>query len=374
MQNQQYIKPDLLSVIEKFTNSHVSYGKAICCPFHHEKDPSLHIYEDQHWYCFGCNRSGDAYDFYGYLRYGDAWDSKNPEMFREAAKMIRSSSCKSYVYTDEPKPQEKDVPPESYSVLKWVTNVYHRALLRADDPAAAGARKYLFERGYNDDVIRRLKIGYAGHNVLYKKGLQLDAEKRIVYVEELKKLKLLNENGREYYYNRIIFPNVTKEGEVTNLTGRALSKKAGKRYLNIPEFKKQLYLIGLSNPELPLYLMESVTDTVSMRQLGYQSVAVNGTALSKKMAASLDPFKKIIIVPQNDLASQNAASTWCDMVPRCKVLLLDYVQGKQKDMNDILRQEGDVRAKAKIERASEHLLEKDEYMHVVLDLFSRKEN
>lgn len=34
----------------------------ICCPFHNEKTPSLHLWED-HWYCFGCKRGGSAIDF-----------------------------------------------------------------------------------------------------------------------------------------------------------------------------------------------------------------------------------------------------------------------------------------------------------------------
>ena len=36
----------------------------ICCPFHGDNTPSLKIYSDNRgWYCFGCNRGGDAIDF-----------------------------------------------------------------------------------------------------------------------------------------------------------------------------------------------------------------------------------------------------------------------------------------------------------------------
>jgi len=34
------------------------------CPFHDEKTPSFAIFEDNHFYCFGCNVWGDAIDFY----------------------------------------------------------------------------------------------------------------------------------------------------------------------------------------------------------------------------------------------------------------------------------------------------------------------
>ena len=37
-------------------------GRKISCPFHDEKTPSLNFYDD-HFYCFGCAESGDAFSF-----------------------------------------------------------------------------------------------------------------------------------------------------------------------------------------------------------------------------------------------------------------------------------------------------------------------
>jgi hypothetical protein len=37
-------------------------NRKICCPFHDEKTPSLHIYPD-HYYCFGCGAYGDHIDW-----------------------------------------------------------------------------------------------------------------------------------------------------------------------------------------------------------------------------------------------------------------------------------------------------------------------
>jgi hypothetical protein len=40
----------------------------IACPFHDDRDPSLQLYEDGSWYCFGaCRRGGSIYDFAGLL-------------------------------------------------------------------------------------------------------------------------------------------------------------------------------------------------------------------------------------------------------------------------------------------------------------------
>lgn len=40
----------------------------IACPFHDDHDPSLQLYDDGTWYCFGaCRRGGSIYDFAGLL-------------------------------------------------------------------------------------------------------------------------------------------------------------------------------------------------------------------------------------------------------------------------------------------------------------------
>lgn len=35
-----------------------------CCPLHGEKTPSLCIYDNGSWYCFGCHRGGDTVQLY----------------------------------------------------------------------------------------------------------------------------------------------------------------------------------------------------------------------------------------------------------------------------------------------------------------------
>ncbi len=35
----------------------------ICCPFHHEKTPSLMFFPNGSWHCFGCHLGGSVFDF-----------------------------------------------------------------------------------------------------------------------------------------------------------------------------------------------------------------------------------------------------------------------------------------------------------------------
>jgi len=41
----------------------------VSCPWHEDRTPSLHLYPDGEWCCFGCRRGGTIYDFAGAL-----WD------------------------------------------------------------------------------------------------------------------------------------------------------------------------------------------------------------------------------------------------------------------------------------------------------------
>ena len=368
-------KHDLFTAVRKTVNPNAEYGRSICCPFHRETDPSLHIFENQSWYCFGCGKGGDVYDFLGFLRFGDSWDNKNKEMFREIGLSVNNSMFKKVHIDYNVQTETPEISEETKAAFLLAAKTYHQALISGRDNGADAARCYLYSRGITDKTIRKLKIGYAGRSELHKKGLTLLPDERTAYLEKMKNAGFIK-YGKEYFFNRIIFPNITKSGDVLTLTGRALNP-AAKRYLNIPNVRKKLYLLELADPEQPLYITESVTDAVSLHQLGYSAAAVNGTAMSKQMKASLEAYKKIIIVPQNDVPSMNAARSWCESIPRCRIMLPEYIDGVEKDINDLLRLEGEHACGSKLRAAADNLLDLSSYEKKVREkkiLWSENEN
>jgi len=50
--------------VERLLGVPVPPSRKIRCPFHDDRRPSLHVYEDsaRGWYCFGCRRGGSVYD------------------------------------------------------------------------------------------------------------------------------------------------------------------------------------------------------------------------------------------------------------------------------------------------------------------------
>lgn len=50
--------------VERMLGVRVPRSRKIHCPFHDDRQPSLHVYEtpQRGWYCFGCRRGGSVYD------------------------------------------------------------------------------------------------------------------------------------------------------------------------------------------------------------------------------------------------------------------------------------------------------------------------
>lgn len=83
----------------------------ICCPFHNDKRPSLHIYDGiRGWHCFTCNEGGDPVDFVKKL-FGLS--------FRDACKKLNSDFGLGLSIDDKPDANKKpEIDPEAVERMK----------------------------------------------------------------------------------------------------------------------------------------------------------------------------------------------------------------------------------------------------------------
>lgn len=63
-------KHPLEDVVEKEC-APIPKNRKVNCPFHAEDKPSLHVYPDGTWHCYGCGKGGDVVQFLAYLYYGE---------------------------------------------------------------------------------------------------------------------------------------------------------------------------------------------------------------------------------------------------------------------------------------------------------------
>lgn len=163
--------------------------------------------------------------------------------------------------------------------------------------------EYLQGRGFDEEFIRLMRIGYAPHNTtLAPYDINRNA---------LIRHRLLKPNGQEFFWQRIIFPIYNSNGRLVHLTGRQFPTINDEyKYLDSPEVpiigSSKKYLLFedqidfYKNSSDTIYLVEGVPDAFTLKQLGYPVVGVLGLAKLMYHTSKFKGFKKLIAVFDND--------------------------------------------------------------------------
>ncbi len=279
------------------------------CPFHAEKTPSFCVTPSMGIFkCFGCGEGGDIFEFFMKIENCDFMDAL--EM------MARRASVE---LPDAEKSDGKDsLRSKLIEINEYALDCYRRAF--KNEPGEK-ARRYLEERGFNEETIEKFKIGYAppGWDNL------LRALKRDGYKPELAlKGGLLgkSKSGKLYdkFRDRIIFPIFSPSDRVLAFGGRVLpgADDEAPKYLNSPEtpvFSKRrlLYALGeargAARKSDRCLVMEGYTDVMKCHQEGFEeAVASLGTSLTENHMEVLRRYvSKLILVYDGDEAGMKAA-------------------------------------------------------------------
>ena len=127
------------------------------CPFHDDHNPSMSISPEKQIYtCFVCGAHGNVFNF--------IMDYENVSFF-EALKIVAN---KAGIHLDVPdnKAIKKDVKIESmYDVYDIANKFYQNNLLTKEGELA---KKYLYDRGFTDEVIKEFGVGLSTKNSITK--------------------------------------------------------------------------------------------------------------------------------------------------------------------------------------------------------------
>jgi DNA primase len=344
------------------------------CPFHDDHTPSLYIYpEDGSFKCFGagCGLHGDVIDFVGYHLHGPEWDKTDAGMFRAALEALgdcpgaagqgekgpRRGRGSSLPKRREPvtrvAPKEgKLLTPMILAALDLAARVYHENLIRlSDDPETP--LRYLYDRGFIWKTIRDGQLGYCpSHSDL----LQVAAELMSVPREALLDAGVLREkrSGHGHYetfYGRITLTDRDFSFRVVHLIGRKFPgddlPEETPKYLSLPDWPKPLY--GFASLPYqgrgPVMIVEAPLDMLTLRQWGYDAVAVAGAEMKGQHAQRLrDLDRPLVIIPNNDPAGLEGAERWREAIMAGENLrqlrLPDQVGGQPvKDVNELAQVE-----------------------------------
>ncbi len=316
------------------------------CPFHQETKPSFSINEEQGtFYCFGCQASGDIFDFYGRINGLD---------FRESLEQLAEEAG---VQLDRFKPSS-GIPGEHSRKRDMLTIHKLAAAHFVSNLSASPARlcrEYIQERGLSDEIVEKFRLGWS----LDEWQALRDALHRGGFRDEIAVncgLLSRSASGRVYdrFRNRLMFPISSLSGQVIAFGGRilpALAKDDDAKYINSsdsPIYKKGEHLYGLFQARRAIdvaksaMLTEGYMDVLTLHQFGYtNAVAGLGTALTPEQVKRLSGFcSSIELLYDGDAAGRKAAFRACRMLLvrglACKVILFP----EKDDIDSLLRTQG----------------------------------
>ena len=327
------------------------------CPFHQETKPSFSINEEQGtFYCFGCQASGDLFDFYGRLNGLD---------FKETLAAL-AEEAGVQLQTYRPNPQARQERSQKRDMLKMhelAASHFHSNLNASH---AKVCRDYIEERGITPELQEKFGLGWSMDSwqdlgdTLRRSGFDLNAAVECG-------LQSKSGSGRTFdrFRNRLMFPIRNLSGQTVAFGGRiipSLAREDDAKYINSsdsPIYKKGEHLFGLfqARPSIAvkknIILTEGYMDVITLHQYGYtQAVGVLGTALTPEQIKRLSGFSSHLeLMFDGDGAGRKAAFRSCEMLLTrglsCKVILFP----DDNDIDSMLRTYGpeaveELRAKA----------------------------
>jgi len=340
------------------------------CPFHREKTPSFHVYEDRGFFkCFGCGKGGDAITF---LRETEGLEFIEALERLSAMANIPMPARRQLTEEERREREGRDaVEEQGRKLMDEAVAFYTRHLERA--PVV---RSYATGRGITDDDVKTWRMGYAPDgwtNFLdwaIKAGF---AQSLVVSMGLAIEKREPGSAARCYdrFRNRLMFTITDAKGKPVAFGARAIKPDDEPKYLNSPEtplYKKGEMLFGFSlarqamREKNRVMVVEGYMDAIATRRAGiHEVVATCGTALTPDQARLLRRMAEhVLFVYDGDAAGQNAMRRGCAVLLGAGLRVSIVSLPGEHDPDSLVKAEGPKALHDALERATdsiEHFLQ-----------------
>jgi DNA primase len=283
------------------------------CPFHQERTGSFHVRPDEkHFHCFGCQESGDPFDF---VMQTEGLDFK-------AAMESLADRFGVTLETEAENPEaaaRRERRERLHALLDRATTYYSRYLWEARE--AEKARVYLLDRGMNEETLKEFRVGYAPSawdRILLASRRAGYGDDDLLAVGLAQRSR--NRPGSIYdrFRERIMFPAVDARGRVHGFGARRMrDNQGGAKYLNTSDgelYHKREVLFGIDLARAAaakagrMILVEGYTDVLALHQSGIRNaVGIMGTSLTEEQVGELERVVKVLeLCLDADRAGQDA--------------------------------------------------------------------
>lgn len=285
------------------------------CPFHDDRNPSLHVYPERSSYrCWVCEAGGDCFRWVMEIE-----KVSFPEAVESLARRANLEIPKLSGQSGRGMQDRKDRG-DSYEVLEWATSLMQQSLRMGQ--AGANARSYVEQRKLTDETVRGFRLGYHPEDWNWF----LNRSEGRFNAQQLLLAGLIGErsSGQGYYDNlvgRLVFPIRDERGRVVAFGGRVLpggNIESDAKYWNSREsgiFHKSRMLYAFDQAREAIrssktaIVVEGYMDCIACHQAGVRNVvATLGTALTEEHVRFLRRFvEKVVLTYDADEAGQRAA-------------------------------------------------------------------
>ena len=280
------------------------------CPFHNEKTPSFVVFPERGtWHCFGaCGEGGDVFSF---IQRADNLT------FSETLSRLAERAGVTMPETRRQDESERKQNEELYTVLQNAADYFERILTHS--PAGEQARRYLKERGINDETIKDFQLGMAPKAWEALKGHLSDlghSEQQMQAAGLIIERDSDEQGSYDRFRERLMFPIRDTKGRVIGFGARALDDSQPK-YLNSPQtplFDKSGALFAIDRAQQAIrdegevVLVEGYMDALQAHQVGFANVvAIMGTALTERQVTLVRNYaRRYALALDQDAAGEEA--------------------------------------------------------------------
>jgi DNA primase len=326
------------------------------CPFHEERTGSFHVRPDEkHYHCFGCQASGDPFDF--------VMETEGLDFKAALESLADRFGVKLETEAEDPDAAlRREQRERLHSLLGRAAAYYLRYLWEARE--AEPARTYLLGRGLTEETLKSFRVGYAPSAW----DRMLLASRRAGYSDdELLATGLAqrskNRPGQIYdrFRERIMFPAVDRRGRVLGFGARRMREnQGGAKYLNTSDgelYHKREVLFGIDLARGPaakagrMILVEGYTDVLALHQAGLRNaVGIMGTSLTKEQVDELERVVRVLeLCLDADRAGQDAMLRASQLAAGRNLELRVVGLPEATDPADLVEREGADALRARVE-------------------------
>jgi len=324
-----------------------------CCPFHNEKTPSFTVSRDrQQYYCFGCEKHGDA------IRFLMEFEGLT---FVESLRKLADRGGVRLPAVSDFDDREDLLRAQLIEIGKFAGRFFQDSI--SDVLKGGVGRQYLKTRELKPETIKRFGLGYAPDGgVRFVEAARAKGFKDNVV--EASGLAKRNERGLyDFFRNRLTIPIRDVSGNTVAFGARDLGDGIPK-YINSPEnvlYKKARTLYGLHEAresmrrEKRVLLVEGYFDLMRCFDVGIDHVvATCGTALTPEQAALVHRYvPEVVIVYDADLAGIRAALRGVSLLTNAGLTVRAMTLPDGKDPDDFIRKHGPEPFRALVDEASD---------------------